>query len=299
MSNEEGGDSFLASRQGGIITILARGSFVAKHVLIFDSGVGGLSVYQEIRHLLPDISYTYLFDNAKFPYGELSSEELIPRCCSLIQNLLVQQPADLVVIACNTASTQVLPALRSLLSIPVVGVVPAIKPAAQLTRTGCIGLLATPATIARPYTDKLIREFASDCTVLRLGSTELVVEAERKLGGLEVDLDRITTILAPWLQAPRTPDVLILGCTHFPLLKAELHHVLPTAQLVDSGPAVARRVRSQLELVAVRNVPQIFENGVAYCSKLDQTAMRLVPALQSFGFMTLRELKIEGPIAIG
>lgn len=282
--------SFLASRQGAIIVRLSRGNTVTKHVLIFDSGVGGLSVYQEIRKLLPDATYTYLFDNARFPYGELSSEELIPRCCALISALQKQRPADLVVIACNTASTQVLPTLRSQLSVPVVGVVPAIKPAAQLTRIGRIGLLATPATVSRPYTEKLIREFASDCTVLRIGSTELVLEAERKLAGSAVDMNCLQRVLSPWLVDEQSPDVIILGCTHFPLLKEELHQVMPHVQLVDSGAAVARRVRSQLELVPDR--AQGGRESVAYCSKWDQNALRLTPALNRFGFEILRELSL-------
>ena len=282
--------SFLASRQGAIIVRLSRGNTVTKHVLIFDSGVGGLSVYQEIRKLLPDATYTYLFDNARFPYGELSSEELIPRCCALISALQTQRPADLVVIACNTASTQVLPTLRSQLSVPVVGVVPAIKPAAQLTRIGRIGLLATPATVSRPYTEKLIREFASDCTVLRIGSTELVLEAERKLAGSAVDMNCLQRVLSPWLVDEQSPDVIILGCTHFPLLKEELHQVMSHVQLVDSGAAVARRVRSQLELVPDR--AQGGQESVAYCSKRDQNALRLTPALNRFGFEILRELSL-------
>ena len=258
---------------------------MSKRVLIFDSGVGGLSVYQEIRNVLPGVHYIYLFDNARFPYGELSADELIQRCCDLISGVVARHAIDLVVIACNTASTQALPPLRALLSVPVVGVVPAIKPAARLTKNGCIGLLATPATVSRPYTDKLIHEFAAHHQVLRCGSTELVVQAERKLAGHLVDQPLIDAILAPWRQADAVPDTLVLGCTHFPLLKEEILISMPEVTLVDSGSAVARRVQSVLGDVAVNDD----EDSWAYCTRLDEQALSLLPALQARGLSRLLE----------
>jgi glutamate racemase len=263
----------------------ARGGCVSKRVLIFDSGVGGLSVYDEIRRVLPNLDYIYLFDNAKFPYGELPAHELVHRCCGLISRVVARHPVDLVVIACNTASTQVLPSLRTLLSVPVVGVVPAIKPAAKLTKNGCIGLLATPATVSRPYTEKLILEFAAHHRVLRCGSTELVIQAERKLAGEPVDQARIHEILAPWREAEISPDTIVLGCTHFPLLKEEILHALPGTMLVDSGSAVARRVQS-----LVGGVNDAEDGGSwAYCTRLDTKARLLQTALQSYGLESLIE----------
>lgn len=259
-----------------------------KHVLIFDSGVGGLSVYREIRHLLPHLRYSYLFDNARFPYGELPAAELVARCCDLIVQRVACEPVDLVVIACNTASTQVLPTLRARLGhIPVVGVVPAIKPAAAMSQNRCIGLLATPATVARPYTDKLIHEFAADCTVLRLGSTELVIQAEHKLAGGAVDQPLINTILAPWREAAVVPDVIVLGCTHFPLLSEELNQAVPGAQLIDSGRAIARRVASLLN----ERASDMAERGAgqAWCTRMDEHAQRLQTVLAGWGLPGLRE----------
>ena len=125
--------------------------FKSVSILIFDSGVGGLSIFAELQHQLPYASMTYLFDNQFFPYGELADEVLISRVCSLIKKAVADFDIQLVVIACNTASTLVLEPLRCLLSVPVVGVVPAIKPAAMATKNNCIGLLATPGTIARPF----------------------------------------------------------------------------------------------------------------------------------------------------
>ncbi|SUP11073.1 glutamate racemase [Vibrio metschnikovii] len=214
-------------------------------VLIFDSGVGGLSVYQEIVSLLPQLDYTYLFDNAAYPYGELAQEVLLNRVERLIISLVKQQSFDLVVIACNTASTIVLPMLRAKLSIPVVGVVPAIKPA-SLVAHKAIGLIATPATITRQYTHDLIRNFSSKKSVELLGSTRLVDMAEEKLRGQEVDKEELATILSPLIQRI---DVAVLGCTHFPLIKAEIQQVLgDDVMLIDSGQAIARRVQQLLDV---------------------------------------------------
>ncbi len=216
-----------------------------QRVLIFDSGVGGLSVYQEIYHLLPQLEYVYLFDNQAYPYGELPADTLISRATKLISKIVQDKNIDLVVIACNTASTIVLPALRKLLTIPVVGVVPAIKPASLLTDKA-VGLIATPATVTREYTQELIAHFAADKHVEKLGSTRLVSIAEEKLRGKAVDIDELRTILSPLIGKV---DVAVLGCTHFPLLKTEIQMVLGGAvKLVDSGEAIARRVQDLLKI---------------------------------------------------
>ncbi|XAW89449.1 glutamate racemase [Vibrio sp. CDRSL-10 TSBA] len=215
--------------------------------LIFDSGVGGLSVYREIQARLPQLSYTYLFDNAAYPYGELAQDTLLHRVEALVTGLVEQQGFDIVIIACNTASTIVLPVLRSRLSIPVVGVVPAIKPASVLAHKA-VGLIATPATITRQYTHDLIRDFALNKSVELLGSTRLVDMAEEKLRGQPVDLEELAAILRP---LHNQIDVAVLGCTHFPLIKAEIQTVLGEGViLVDSGQAIARRVEELLEISA-------------------------------------------------
>ncbi|MGF1693388.1 glutamate racemase [Photobacterium kagoshimensis] len=215
-----------------------------KSVLIFDSGVGGLSVYQEIRAQLPNEHYIYAFDNAAFPYGELEESVLIARTLEIVSRLVRKHSVDLVVIACNTASTIVLPTLRTQLDIPVVGVVPAIKPAAALSEKKVIGLLATPATVKRRYTQELIAEFAKDCQVLMIGSTRLVEIAEQKLRGEAVSVAEIQEILLPWLDRV---DGIVLGCTHFPLIKDEIQQVFSTpVQIIDSGKAIANRVKALL-----------------------------------------------------
>ncbi|MFP6843950.1 MAG: glutamate racemase [Thalassolituus sp.] len=220
-----------------------------KHtVLIFDSGVGGLSILQEVRQLLPNLALSYVMDNAAFPYGVQPDDVLLRRivnvCCSAVE---VLQP-DLLIIACNTASTIALPALRQQLSIPVVGVVPAIKVAANSAPGGHIGLLATPATINRTYTDDLIAEFASGCTVHRFGSSELVLLAEEFMLGYDINSALIEHV-GKWIDSTPTMTHVVLGCTHFPLLNPLLQRQWPKIQWIDSGNAIARRVQQLLPVI--------------------------------------------------
>jgi glutamate racemase len=252
--------------------------------------MGGLTIYQEIRRTLPAHRYIYCFDNANFPYGELTEPALITACCRLITHIVMTQAIDLVVIACNTASTIALPTLRAMLNIPVVGVVPAIKPAAALTRNGCIGLLATPGTVRREYTHHLIAEFAPTQRVLLKGATELVIEAERKLAGQPVNMALLAGVLGDWIDGPEQPDTLVLGCTHFPLLSAEIQQLMPRIQLVDSGRAVARRVAYLLASAVVTESRFDPIATLAYCTRLDADAKKLTAPLQAWGLSSLSEV---------
>lgn len=218
---------------------------LSRPILVFDSGIGGLSVLAEIRKLLPQSHYCYLFDNARLPYGELDEQVLVSGCVTLIAELVARTDAAIVVVACNTASTVVLPALRAKLNIPVVGVVPAIKPAALISKSKRIGLLATPGTVKRHYTHELISQFAGDCHVELFGCSELVWMAEQKVATGALDMHRLADLLAPVVAA--NLDVLVLGCTHFPMIRSELQQVLGAGvTLLDSGEAVANRVVSLL-----------------------------------------------------
>lgn len=260
-------------------------------VLVFDSGVGGLSVYDEVRQLLPDLHYLYAFDNAGFPYGEKTETFIIERVVAIVEAITQRYPLSLVIIACNTASTISLPALRQRFAFPVVGVVPAIKPAARLTRNGVVGLLATRATVRRPYTHELVEQFATSCKIEMLGSAELVELAEAKLHGDEVSLDEVRHIVQPWLRMSEPPDTVVLGCTHFPLLREELQQVLPEGtRLIDSGAAIARRTAWLLE----HEAPEVrsSQENAAFCTQMDSEAVQLSPVLQRYGFPLLEKLAV-------
>ncbi|MDU1951781.1 glutamate racemase [Atlantibacter hermannii] len=260
-------------------------------VLVFDSGVGGLSVYDEIRQLLPDLHYIYAFDNVAFPYGEKTEEFIVERVVEIVTAVQQCYPLAIAIIACNTASTVSLPALREKFPFPVVGVVPAIKPAARLTANGIVGLLATRATVRRPYTHELIARFANECQIEMLGSAELVELAEAKLHGHPVSSDELRRILKPWLRMPEPPDTVVLGCTHFPLLQEELLSVLPDGtRLVDSGAAIARRTAWLLEHEAPD--AKSADENVAYCMAFTPETAQLLPVLQRYGFARLEKLSL-------
>ena len=258
--------------------------------------MGGLSVYRELSQALQGHQYLYLFDNAYFPYGELAETRLVERVVELFTAFVAQYPVDIAVIACNTASTHVLPALRACLSIPVVGVVPAIKPAAEYSRQrqlarpdspAHIGLLATPGTVSRRYTAELVQSFAADLQVSMLGTTELVKMAEDKLAGLPVDIKRLQRILAPW-SGEQGPDTLVLGCTHFPLLASEITECLPQVKLIDSGAAIARRVASLLlqpaRTKSENGVLTARKPGLLFCTELTKKALQQARAFHKEGF---------------
>jgi len=264
-------------------------------ILVFDSGVGGLSIVQALRERMPDLPLTYACDNEAFPYGLKSDAWLLERVPQVISRLIEEIRPCLLVVACNTASTVVLPALRERFSLPVVGVVPAIKPAGLMTRSGHIGLLATQGTIQRPYTQRLIETFAGDCQVTRIGSNCLVQLAEDALAGKQPSDARLREILQPFLDEPRL-DTVILGCTHFPLLQKQLARVAEEAgaqhwQWVDSGAAIARRVLHLLVEEGYTHpcCPDTFARNCWLTGPLE-SGSQLPQALQGLGFDELKFL---------
>jgi glutamate racemase len=213
-------------------------------MLFFDSGVGGLSVLAPTRALLPNAPIVYAADNAGFPYGKKSEAELASRVPALLGRLIERYRPRLAVIACNTASTIALDHARSALDLPIVGTVPAIKPAAEMSKTRVIGVLGTEATVRQPYVDDLAAKFASDCTLIRHGSPELVELAEAKLAGETVSVDQVRAAAQPMFDAPggERIDTIVLACTHFPLLEDELRAAFPNVAYVHGGPGIARRI---------------------------------------------------------
>ncbi len=219
-------------------------------VLIFDSGVGGLSISQKLTEILPDVEQIFLADNAYFPYGEKDEQAIIQRVTSLLTSAAEKMQPDCIVVACNTVSTVALDSLRNLIEIPIIGVVPAIKPAALMSLTKVIALLATPATVASDYTAELVEQYANDCEVINIASTRLVKLAESYMLGHSINTKELREIIAPLLRASSADvDVLILGCTHFPLVANLLRKVLPESiKLIDSSAAIGRQVASILKL---------------------------------------------------
>jgi glutamate racemase len=253
-------------------------------VLIFDSGVGGLSIADNIIAAMPWLDIVYASDNGFFPYGTKTEPELMQRIGWVINKLLHEHPVDLLVIACNTASTLALTELRSQFNLPIVGVVPAIKPAATLTRSNVIGLLATPATVQRSYTHKLINDYAPHCQVISAGSSQLVHIAEKKLRGESFNSLDVRHALSTLCEHPQSQhmDVLVLACTHFPLLKEEIReHLSPSVHIIDSGDAIARRVGTLLPHV---DNPAGSITHTAVFTENTEDAQRLLPALVARNF---------------
>ncbi|MGE0239200.1 MAG: glutamate racemase [Parvibaculaceae bacterium] len=221
----------------------------APRILLFDSGMGGLTVAAAVRAAEPAAILIYAADNAAFPYGAWKEPELVGRIVAVVGKLIATTRPDLVVIACNTASTLALAALRERYRVPFVGTVPAIKPAAAQTKSGLIGVLATPGTVNREYTKTLIHTYAYHCKVFLHGARRLAEIAEAKLKGQAIDRDELKAEIAPVFRKrdDRVTDVVVLGCTHYPLLLDEIRDVAPwPVTYIDPAPAIARRVSDLL-----------------------------------------------------
>jgi len=254
-------------------------------ILIFDSGLGGLTVFREVRRARPDARFVYVADDAGFPYGESAEDALIARIRTQVGAAITAYAPDLIVIACNTASTLALGDLRKNFSVPFVGTVPAIKPACAQSATKRITVLGTLATVSREYTHALIREFAAACAVDLVGSPRLAPIAEASLAGEPVDDAEIAREIAPCFvdkDGQRT-DTVVLACTHYPLLLDQFRKLAPwPVTWLDPAPAIARRVADLLQARARTDAPapppQIgFTSGKAPSPKLKA-------ALADFGF---------------
>ena len=266
-------------------------------IAIFDSGVGGLSIVQEIEQRLPGLHQHYIMDDAAFPYGTKTDDFLIQRIQQVcLQAVALIQP-QLLIIACNTASTLALNILREQLSIPVVGVVPAIKVAAEQESAQQIGLLATPATVNRAYTEQLIHTFAQGKTIKKLGCEQLVHWAEQGLKGLPPHEEEVFSLLNPWLTMPTPLTHVVLGCTHFPLLKPMLSRLWPDIHWIDSGAAIARRVHSLLNLPSSNHQPQASEFSLYWTAEHSQPK-GATTFLKQLGSLR-KQQKLNSPLGIG
>ena len=258
------------------------------HVALIDSGIGGFSILEPLEQLNPQATISYFMDNHYLPYGELSLPVLLERLEGIVEFLL-DSNVDIVVIACNTATTQALKHLRECFDLPFVGVVPAIKPAALLTRSGIVGLLATPATVNSDYTAQLIADFATNCTVKMLGSSAMVRFSEQQFWHKE----QIHIDATAGLEELFEIDTLVLGCTHFPLVKDHIQRWLPdTVTMVDPGIAVAKRVAAVIEQHHFNDIKSTSKGSKSfYCtSPLTQLQQK---KLHDHGFERIKVLDFE------
>jgi glutamate racemase len=223
-------------------------------ILVFDSGIGGLSVLGAAREQLPHARFVYVADDAAFPYGNWEEAALRDHIVALMGGLIAEHRPAAVVIACNTASTLVLPPLRERFAVPFVGTVPAIKPAAEQTKTGVVAVLATPGTMKRDYTRGLIQSFAQSCHVRLVGAPDLARIAEQRMRGETVDKDSIREQIAPCFVEfeGRRTDIVVLACTHYPFVTDSFVELAPwPVTWLDPAPAIARRLETVLEGRAV------------------------------------------------
>jgi glutamate racemase len=214
-------------------------------ILVFDSGLGGLTVHREVTKARPDARYVYAADDAFFPYGRQRESELIERVLTVVGELIEAHQPDLVVVACNTASTLVLPQLRAHFKAPFVGTVPAIKPACAASKSRLVSVLGTEATVQREYTRALIRDFAGGCDIHLVGSPRLAEIAEAMLhGGTVIDTDIAAELTPCFVEKDgKRTDTIALACTHYPLLLDTLNRLAPwPVAFIDPAPAIARRV---------------------------------------------------------
>ncbi len=239
-------------------------------ILVFDSGLGGLTVHREVAKARPDANFIYAADDAFFPYGGHGEPELVARVLAVFDRLTAEHRPDLAVIACNTASTIVLQALRARFPVPFVGTVPAIKPACTASVSRLVSVLGTEATVKREYTRALIRDFGQGCDVTLVGSPLLAVLAEAELNGEPPPDTAIAAEIAPCFVAAdgRRTDTVVLACTHYPLLLDRLRRLAPwPVNWIDPAPAIARRVLDLLGPPAAEALPRparlVFTSGRA------------------------------------
>jgi glutamate racemase len=218
-------------------------------LLFIDSGLGGLTVLRAARQAIPEATVLFIADDACFPYGSKSASDLSSRLVGLVQKEIKDFKPDCIVLACNTASTVALKALRKGFATPIVGTVPAIKPAASLTKSGLVSVLATPGTVAREYTRELIAQFGAGARFNLVGAPKLAELAERSAGGFAVEESAIASEIAPCFveDGGAKTDVVVLGCTHYPLLLDKLDALAPWPVIwLDPAPAIARRIANVL-----------------------------------------------------
>lgn len=258
-------------------------------ILFFDSGIGGLSVLKAVQAALPNAPIVFAADYAGLPYGTKTEAEISARVPALLGRLVERYQPRLITIACNTACTIALSHVRAALDVPVVGTVPAIKPAAERTRSGVIGILGTAATVRQPYVDKLHGDHAPTMTLLRSAAPELVIAAEAKMRGETIDPKIYAQAMAGLTGQPNGDrlDVTVLGCTHFPLVVDELIAAAPHMTFVDGAAGIARRIGY---LTKDQSWPDRPAEGIFVTTGEISALSTLLPVLSGFGLTKIKSL---------
>jgi len=263
---------------------------MGRSVLAFDSGIGGFGIVRSLRAMLPgDTAIDYLADTALYPYGEQPDDVLITRIVGLIGAAIERLRPDAVVVACNTASTLALDALRSNYALPIVGCVPPVRWAARLSQTRTIGLLATRATVRRPYLRLLTETYAPDCRLVAYGARGLADIAERAFRGLPVDNAVLTAEVAALFDQDGGSeiDVVGLGCTHYSFLLDALRAATPREMVwLDPADAVARQTLSVLSGTPSMN--DRGDSGQVYFTAPAADAALMLPGLRELGYDGMR-----------
>ena len=221
---------------------------------LFDSGIGGTSIWKEIHQLLPNEDTIYLADSKNAPYGEKSKDEIIHLSCKNTE-LLLNKNCKLIVVACNTATTNAVKELRAKYDIPFIGIEPAIKPAALHSETQKIGILATKGTLNSELFYKNVEQFQDIQIIEQIGFGLVELIEKGKINSVEME-NLLTQYLTPMIAS--NIDYLVLGCSHYPYLIPQIKKIIPSSiTIIDSGEAVAKQTKKIItEKIGFREIPE-------------------------------------------
>lgn len=260
-------------------------------MLIFDSGVGGLSILKYIKKKLPNIHYVYVLDNEIFPYGNKNKIFILKRSFKIINTVKNIYPIKMVVIACNTVSTNSLFILRKKFNIPIIGIFPDIETAQKITKNNIIGLIATKSTINSSYTKKIIQKKHFNTVIKIIATNKLALIAEKKVIGIKVNKIELQNIFKPWINLSVQPDTIILGCTHFSLLKREIQKIFyQSVYFVDSKQMITSKIKN---FFYQSNINQKIKKNVFLYSKKNEKLKKLLFCVQEYNFNMQQKINLN------
>ncbi|WP_425619642.1 glutamate racemase [Buchnera aphidicola] len=262
-------------------------------MLIFDSGIGGLSILKTIKMIFPNIHYIYILDNEVFPYGNKTEHFIIHRIITIIKKIKKIYPINIVLIACNTVSTVALSFLKKTFNFPIIGIFPDINAAEKITKNHIIGLIATKKTIQSSYTQKLVYEKSFNNAIKIISTNQLALIAEKKIRKIAFSKLDLKKILTPWINLSIKPDTIILGCTHFTFLKKEIKeslHLSSSINFIDSRQKMLFALQNYLH--KLKNHQNIQQNIFLY-SKNDQYLKQLLFFLKKYQFNKIAYINLN------